>query len=159
MSYRCIPDDEIDLVSLIRTIVREEVHRLVNQTQESLDSNPQSLEEIVQDEVERVLAPVSAKPTETDHDQHTPLDAGLSKSSGRGNGDTRQIFSSHHDYEPGDGTEERSDLAKKTFEQLIQKRRIQIHRRGSYAGKNFDPDGSCCYHFPNITSRHTKAFL
>ncbi|GFV32559.1 CCHC-type domain-containing protein [Trichonephila clavipes] len=43
----------------------EEVHRLVNQTQESLDSDPQSLEEIVQDEVERVLAPVSTKPTET----------------------------------------------------------------------------------------------
>ncbi|GFW43294.1 CCHC-type domain-containing protein [Trichonephila clavipes] len=43
----------------------EEVHRLVNQTQESLDSDPQSLEEIVQDEVEKVLAPVSTKPTET----------------------------------------------------------------------------------------------
>ncbi|GFX41818.1 zinc finger CCCH domain-containing protein 13 [Trichonephila clavipes] len=43
----------------------EEVHRIVNQTQESLDSDPQSLEEIVQDEVERVLAPVSTKPTET----------------------------------------------------------------------------------------------
>ncbi|GFV90702.1 CCHC-type domain-containing protein [Trichonephila clavipes] len=57
--------DETDLVSLIRTIVREEVHRLVNQTQESLDSDPQSLEEIVQDEVERVLSPVSTKPTET----------------------------------------------------------------------------------------------
>ncbi|GFY01862.1 transposon Ty3-I Gag-Pol polyprotein [Trichonephila clavipes] len=57
--------DETDLVSLIRTIVREEVHRLVNQTQESLDSDPQSLEEIVQDEVEKVLAPVSTKPTET----------------------------------------------------------------------------------------------
>ncbi|GFY30542.1 retrotrans_gag domain-containing protein [Trichonephila clavipes] len=57
--------DETDLVSLIRTIVREEVHRLVNQTQESFDSDPQSLEEIVQDEVERVLAPVSTKPTET----------------------------------------------------------------------------------------------
>ncbi|GFV70622.1 transposon Ty3-I Gag-Pol polyprotein [Trichonephila clavipes] len=57
--------DETDLVSLIRTIVREEVHRLVNQTQESLDSDPQSLEEIVQDEVERVLAPVSTNPTET----------------------------------------------------------------------------------------------
>ncbi|GFW36081.1 CCHC-type domain-containing protein [Trichonephila clavipes] len=57
--------DETDLVSLIRTIVREEVHRLVNQTQESLDLDPQSLEEIVQDEVERVLAPVSTKPTET----------------------------------------------------------------------------------------------
>ncbi|GFU24819.1 hypothetical protein TNCV_2428131 [Trichonephila clavipes] len=57
--------DETDLVSLIHTIVREEVHRLVNQTQQSLDSDPQSLEEIVQDEVERVLAPVSTKPTET----------------------------------------------------------------------------------------------
>ncbi|GFV43451.1 retrotrans_gag domain-containing protein, partial [Trichonephila clavipes] len=57
--------DDTDLVSLIRTIVREEVHRLVNQTQESLDSDPQSLEEIVQDKVERVLAPVSTKPTET----------------------------------------------------------------------------------------------
>ncbi|GFV06285.1 retrotrans_gag domain-containing protein [Trichonephila clavipes] len=32
--------DETDLVSLIRTIVREEVHRLVNQTQESLDLIP-----------------------------------------------------------------------------------------------------------------------
>ncbi|GFX71448.1 CCHC-type domain-containing protein [Trichonephila clavipes] len=61
----CILTDETDLVSLIRTIVREEVHRLVNQTQESLNSDPQSLEEIVQDEVERVLAPVSTKPTET----------------------------------------------------------------------------------------------
>ncbi|GFY07785.1 hypothetical protein TNCV_4133821 [Trichonephila clavipes] len=30
-----------------------------------LDSDPQSLEEIVQDEVERVLVPVSTKPTET----------------------------------------------------------------------------------------------
>ncbi|GFS75103.1 hypothetical protein TNCV_1397221 [Trichonephila clavipes] len=48
---------------LIRTIVK--VHRLINQTQESLDSDPQSLEEIVQDEVEKVLAPVSAKSTES----------------------------------------------------------------------------------------------
>ncbi|GFU88080.1 transposon Ty3-I Gag-Pol polyprotein [Trichonephila clavipes] len=57
--------DETDLVSLIRKIVQEEVHRLINQAQESLDSDPQSLEEIVQDEVEKVLAPVSAKPTGT----------------------------------------------------------------------------------------------
>ncbi|GFS62888.1 CCHC-type domain-containing protein [Trichonephila clavipes] len=55
--------DETDLVSLIRTIVREEVHRLVNQTQESLDSDPQSLEEIVQDEVERKFPP---EPRKTD---------------------------------------------------------------------------------------------
>ncbi|GFU72725.1 hypothetical protein TNCV_194121 [Trichonephila clavipes] len=59
----CILTDETDLVSLIRTIVREEVHRLVNQTQESLDSDPQSLEEIVQDE--KSFGPVSTKPTET----------------------------------------------------------------------------------------------
>ncbi|GFX70957.1 CCHC-type domain-containing protein [Trichonephila clavipes] len=48
--------------SLIRTIVREEVHRLVNQTQESLDSDPQSLEEIVQDELKG--APVQKFPPE-----------------------------------------------------------------------------------------------
>ncbi|GFT26454.1 CCHC-type domain-containing protein [Trichonephila clavipes] len=55
------------MVQLYRRYEAEEkeVHRLVNQTQESLDSDPQSLEEIVQDEVERVLAPVSTKPTET----------------------------------------------------------------------------------------------
>ncbi|GFU30139.1 hypothetical protein TNCV_329311, partial [Trichonephila clavipes] len=44
----CIPDGCIPPrfgLSYIRTIVREEVHRLVNQTQESLDSDPQSSEE------------------------------------------------------------------------------------------------------------------
>ncbi|GFW11275.1 CCHC-type domain-containing protein [Trichonephila clavipes] len=51
--------------SVLGLCQEKEVHRLVNQTQESLDSDPQSLEEIVQDEVERVLAPVSTKPTET----------------------------------------------------------------------------------------------
>ncbi|GFU92137.1 CCHC-type domain-containing protein [Trichonephila clavipes] len=65
--------DETDLVSLIRTIVREEVHRLVNQTQESLDSDPQSLEEIVQDEVERVWPQCQQNLQKLDHDQHTPL--------------------------------------------------------------------------------------
>lgn len=57
--------DEPDLVSLIRRIVQEEVHRLINQTDEPSDPCSQSLEEIVQDEVERALAPVSAKPIET----------------------------------------------------------------------------------------------
>ncbi|GFT73652.1 CCHC-type domain-containing protein [Trichonephila clavipes] len=57
--------DETDLVSLIRTIVREEVHRLVNQTQESLDSDPQSLEEIVQDELKGFWPQCRQKPTET----------------------------------------------------------------------------------------------
>ncbi|GFV53603.1 CCHC-type domain-containing protein [Trichonephila clavipes] len=56
--------DETDLVSLIRTIVREEVHRLVNQTQESLTRSP-ILRRDRSRRVERVLAPVSTKPTET----------------------------------------------------------------------------------------------
>ncbi|GFV04399.1 hypothetical protein TNCV_920201 [Trichonephila clavipes] len=43
---------------------------------------------------------------------------------------TRQIFSSHDEYEPCDGTEKGSRPCEiKTFEQLIQKRRIQIYRR------------------------------
>ncbi|GFU45552.1 CCHC-type domain-containing protein [Trichonephila clavipes] len=66
--------DETDLVSLIRTIVREEVHRLVNQTQESLDSDPQSLEEIVQDEVEGFWPQCQQNLQKLDHDQHTPLE-------------------------------------------------------------------------------------
>ncbi|GFX91757.1 retrotrans_gag domain-containing protein [Trichonephila clavipes] len=66
--------NETDLVSLIRTIVREEVHRLVNQTQESLDSDPQFLEEIVQDEVERAFWPQCQQNLQKlDQDQHTPL--------------------------------------------------------------------------------------
>ncbi|GFV39873.1 CCHC-type domain-containing protein [Trichonephila clavipes] len=50
-----------------KRVGRPRFERLPNvvPTQESLDSDPQSLEEIVQDEVERVLAPVSTKPTET----------------------------------------------------------------------------------------------
>ncbi|GFS58822.1 CCHC-type domain-containing protein [Trichonephila clavipes] len=48
--------DETDLVSLIRTIVREEVHRLVNQTQESLDSDPQY---VVTDPRRHIADPVS----------------------------------------------------------------------------------------------------
>ncbi|GFU81147.1 CCHC-type domain-containing protein [Trichonephila clavipes] len=50
-----------------KRVGRPRFERLPNvvPTQESLDSDPQSLEEIVQDEVERVLAPVSTKSTET----------------------------------------------------------------------------------------------
>ncbi|GFW06992.1 retrotrans_gag domain-containing protein [Trichonephila clavipes] len=64
--------DETDLVSLIRTIVREEVHRLVNQTQESLDTDPQSLEEIVQ-ELKGFWPQCQQNLQKPDHDQHTPL--------------------------------------------------------------------------------------
>ncbi|GFY05591.1 CCHC-type domain-containing protein [Trichonephila clavipes] len=50
-----------------KRVGRPRFERLPNvvPTQESLDSDPQSLEEIVRDEVERVLAPVSTKTTET----------------------------------------------------------------------------------------------
>ncbi|GFW48006.1 retrotrans_gag domain-containing protein [Trichonephila clavipes] len=63
--------DETDLVSLIRTIVREEVRRLINQTQESLDSDPQSLEEIVQDELKGFWPQCQQNLQKLDHDQHT----------------------------------------------------------------------------------------
>ncbi|GFV12906.1 CCHC-type domain-containing protein [Trichonephila clavipes] len=57
--------DETDLVSLIRTIVREEVHRLVNQTQESLDSDPQSLRRDRSQTKLKRFWPSVKKPTET----------------------------------------------------------------------------------------------
>ncbi|GFU97964.1 CCHC-type domain-containing protein [Trichonephila clavipes] len=50
-----------------KRVGRPRFERLPNvvPTQEIFGLDPQSLEEIVQDEVERVLAPVSTKPTET----------------------------------------------------------------------------------------------
>lgn len=56
---------DTDLVSLIRRIVQEDVNKLINQTDIPSDPYSQPLEEVVQNEVERVLAPVLAKPTET----------------------------------------------------------------------------------------------
>ncbi|GFU94670.1 transposon Ty3-I Gag-Pol polyprotein [Trichonephila clavipes] len=44
--------------------------------------------------------------------KHNDADALFEKSSGRGNGNIRQIFSSHDEYEPCDGTEKDQDLAK-----------------------------------------------
>ncbi|GFW69965.1 transposon Ty3-I Gag-Pol polyprotein [Trichonephila clavipes] len=64
--------DETDLVSLIRTIVREEVHRLVNQTQESFDSDPQ----LRRDRSRRLKGfwpQCQQNLQKLDHDQHTPL--------------------------------------------------------------------------------------
>ncbi|GFU94047.1 transposon Ty3-I Gag-Pol polyprotein [Trichonephila clavipes] len=83
--------------------------------------------------------------------KHSDADA-LSKSSGRGNGNTRQIFSSHDEYEPCDGTEKGSRPCEiKTFEQLIQKRRIQIHRRYPLQGRILIQMESCgCQSFLNI---------
>lgn len=57
--------DEPDLVSLIRRLVQEEVHRLVGQTDSATDPHSQSLEEVVQEEVKRALAPIPEKPIET----------------------------------------------------------------------------------------------
>ncbi|GFW47521.1 retrovirus-related Pol polyprotein from transposon 17.6 [Trichonephila clavipes] len=60
---------------------------------------------------------------------------------GRGNGNTRQIFSSHDEYEPCDGTEKRSRPCEiKTFEQLIQNEEFRFID-GILCRKNFDPDG------------------
>ncbi|GFU54132.1 hypothetical protein TNCV_109561 [Trichonephila clavipes] len=66
--------DETDLVSLIRTIVREEVHRLVNQTQESFGLRSPILR---RDRSRRRLKgfwpQCQQNLQKLDHDQHTPL--------------------------------------------------------------------------------------
>ncbi|GFR05746.1 CCHC-type domain-containing protein [Trichonephila clavata] len=62
-------EDEPDFVSLIRRIVQEKAHRVIDQTREPiLYSDPYThlLEEMVQDEVEKPLAPVSVKPPESE---------------------------------------------------------------------------------------------
>ncbi|GFW81998.1 retrovirus-related Pol polyprotein from transposon 17.6 [Trichonephila clavipes] len=60
---------------------------------------------------------------------------------GRGNGNIRQIFSSHDEYEPCDGTEKGSRPCEiKTFEQLIQNEEFRFID-GILCRKNFDPDG------------------
>ncbi|GFU63204.1 transposon Ty3-I Gag-Pol polyprotein [Trichonephila clavipes] len=72
--------------------------------------------------------------------KHSDADA-LSKSSGRGSGNIRQIFSSHDEYEPCDGTEKGSRPCEiKTFEQLIQNENSDLSTV-SFAGRIFDPDG------------------
>ncbi|GFY03325.1 retrovirus-related Pol polyprotein from transposon 412 [Trichonephila clavipes] len=63
------------------------------------------------------------------------------KSSGRGNGNIKQIISSHDEYEPCDGTEKGSRPCEiKTFEQLIQNEEFRFID-GILCRKNFDPDG------------------
>ncbi|GFU05021.1 transposon Ty3-I Gag-Pol polyprotein [Trichonephila clavipes] len=63
------------------------------------------------------------------------------KSSGRGNGNIRQIFSSHDEYEPCDGTEKGSRPCEiKTFEQLTKNEEFRFID-GILCRKNFDPDG------------------
>ncbi|GFX64772.1 retrovirus-related Pol polyprotein from transposon 297 [Trichonephila clavipes] len=63
------------------------------------------------------------------------------KSSGRGNGNTRQIFSSHDEYEPCDGTEKDQDLAKLKLLSNSSKNEEFRFIDGILCRKNFDPDG------------------
>ena len=58
-------NDEPDLVSLICRIVQKEVHRVTNQADKPLNPFSQSLKETVQNEVEKILALVSVKLTDT----------------------------------------------------------------------------------------------
>ncbi|GBL96925.1 hypothetical protein AVEN_212432-1 [Araneus ventricosus] len=57
-------ENDPGLVSLIRKLVQEEVQRIITRTDKPADSFSQSLEEIVQEEVEKALAPVAVKPME-----------------------------------------------------------------------------------------------
>ncbi|GFW74863.1 retrovirus-related Pol polyprotein from transposon 17.6 [Trichonephila clavipes] len=64
------------------------------------------------------------------------------KSSGRENGNTRQIFSSHDEYEPCDGTEKKDqDLAKLKLLSNSSKNEEFRFIDGILCRKNFDPDG------------------
>ncbi|GFW45000.1 retrovirus-related Pol polyprotein from transposon 412 [Trichonephila clavipes] len=62
-------------------------------------------------------------------------------SGGRGNGNTRQIFSSHDEYEPCDGTEKDQDLAKLKLLSNSSKNEEFRFIDGILCRKNFDPDG------------------
>ncbi|GFT39711.1 hypothetical protein NPIL_56121 [Nephila pilipes] len=58
-------DEKPEMVSLILRILKEEVLRLVNQTDESSDLHFQFFKETVQNAVERILASAAAKISET----------------------------------------------------------------------------------------------
>ncbi|GFT76957.1 integrase_H2C2 domain-containing protein [Trichonephila clavipes] len=60
---------------------------------------------------------------------------------GRENGNTRQIFSSHDEYEPCDGTEKDQDLAKLKLLSNSSKNEEFRFIDGILCRKNFDPDG------------------
>ncbi|GFT98545.1 transposon Ty3-I Gag-Pol polyprotein [Trichonephila clavipes] len=60
---------------------------------------------------------------------------------GRGNGNIRQIFSSHDEYEPCDGTEKDQDLAKLKLLSNSSKNEEFRFIDGILCRKNFDPDG------------------
>lgn len=56
-------DEEMDLASLIRKIVREEIRRVMAPSVERPDEQLQSIEAIVREEVEEALSPISKAPT------------------------------------------------------------------------------------------------
>ncbi|GFV37775.1 hypothetical protein TNCV_3040331 [Trichonephila clavipes] len=74
------------------------------------------------------------------------------QSCGRGNGDTRQIFNSHHEYEPCDGTEKDPNLVK--LSRNSSKNEEFIFIDGILCRKNFDPDGKL--RLP-VTPKHLRA--
>ncbi|GFT12758.1 retrovirus-related Pol polyprotein from transposon 17.6 [Trichonephila clavipes] len=75
------------------------------------------------------------------YDERASTEIHTDASGGRGNGNIRQIFSSHDEYEPCDGTEKGSRPCEiKTFEQLIQTEEFRFID-GILCRKNFDPDG------------------
>ncbi|GFU55456.1 hypothetical protein TNCV_2812721 [Trichonephila clavipes] len=73
--------------------------------------------------------------------KHSDAGRSFEKSSGRGNGNTRQIFSSHDEYEPCDGTEKDQDLAKLKLLSNSSKNEEFRFIDGILCRKNFDPDG------------------
>lgn len=56
-------EEDTDIVSLIRRIVREEVQRCIAPTTQEPETSLASIEDIIRDEVEKTLAPMSMKQT------------------------------------------------------------------------------------------------
>ncbi|GFV19782.1 transposon Tf2-6 polyprotein [Trichonephila clavipes] len=75
------------------------------------------------------------------YDERASTEIHTDASGGRGNGNTRQIFSSHDEYEPCDGTEKDQDLAKLKLLSNSSKIEEFSFIDGILCRKNFDPDG------------------
>ncbi|GFX70959.1 retrovirus-related Pol polyprotein from transposon 17.6 [Trichonephila clavipes] len=75
------------------------------------------------------------------YDERASTEIHTDASGGRGNGNIRQIFSSHDEYEPCDGTEKDQDLAKLKLLSNSSKNEEFRFIDGILCRKNFDPDG------------------